>query len=367
MRFYDNNFRRHNQTVNSKKDFNDLKRNASFVHNIPHPFAISVLFPTLIILLGAIIWETDKGMNTNAGISLLFLYSQLLMFSVGGYWLDSRYWDMIIGTAEAFDPPHDRYYKELGDVSRKIFDGFHFVGNDTDRDLHYPTIFLSISIMSGIVIFDLVFLITGVAAVTLTSLYFHFVALLLVFFVVQAIWTLVIAFYFLDIRMPFILKEDDDFNIRIDVLKYRDRMGLGPFFQFLTTGVAISTINLIVIVFALVFVGIPFHISMPLISAQAAVSTIPFFLFQYGFHVHICSRKSDIINHLNRTSELDLNTWFNDSSPNNNEQWTDIYMLIEFKREVERAPEWPSDIILVSQIIFYALLPPILNLILNVI
>lgn len=359
--FYSTHFARHDIQTSSEKEFQSLRNQASLVTKSHRASQILLYSPFVLTIAGVVLWGIYRSHSLSTLTWFGVLFAQLAMFSIGGYWFDSRYWSMIMGTAEAFEEPHDRFFNEVGEVSRWIFDGIHFVGQQAERDLHYPTLAIHLGALAAIYYFSIIPSITGAAFLSPLGIYFLIVTNYLLFFTIQAGWTLFVAFYFLVYRIPQNLRDDDQFNPSLEVLQYNNRLGFGPFFNFLTTGVTISTMNLIVLVAVFNLLEIQAFISNVIISLQALVSVIPFFGFQYGIHVLILQRKQKQLQELRTGFEGSLDPWFSEGVPDWNGDSLDAYLLLEFKRELERAPEWPSDIFLGIQIVATALIPPLLN------
>jgi len=361
FKFYNAHFARHTIPTTSEKEFRVLQDQASLVTKSHRASRILLFSPFVLTITGVILWGIYRSHTLTTLTWFGVLFTQLVMLSIGGIWFDSRYWYMIMETAEAFEEPHDRFFNEVGKVSRWIFDGIHFVGSQAERNLHYPTFAIHLGALVAIHYFSIIPSITGAALLTPLGIYFWIVTNYLLFFTIQAFWTLFVAFYFLVYRIPKELRNDDQFNPRIEILQYNNRLGLGSFFNFLTTGVTISTMNLIVLVIVFNLLDIPAIVSNVVISLQALVSVIPFFGFQYGIHVLILQRKQKRLQELRTAFEGSLDPWFSEGVPDWDGDSNDAYLLLEFKREIERAPEWPSDIFLGIQIVATALIPPLLN------
>lgn len=352
--FYRTHLARHTKIADSEERFRELGGEMSlFAHGLSAGHGFTAL-STMIILLGFVLkLFVNRTYTSNVWLFVISVEISVVLISM--YWFDKQYWKMVTDTASAFKDT-EAYYHELSKVTNRIYEPFPIRGVGTNKLVHYPTLTVSVFVLLMVHEFSLIVAVWGVSTYSVFWWYFTVVCAYFSFTGTLIAWTLVIALYFLG----YDIIENDSLEISLDIFQYVEQLGLKSFSSFLITGVLISTTNLILLTAILLVSGGIAEYSL-FILLQALVSLVPFFMYQWGFHKIILEEKHNILSDIRIPHDDDI---FDDDG--NRIEVRDVeYMrlLIEFKREVERAPEWPSNVGLVARVVVLALSPSMLNLV----
>ena len=116
-------------------------------------------------------------------------------------------------------------------------------------------------------------------------------------------------------------------------------------------------------------VVIPLGVSLPLTIprvAEAVVSVVVFFAFQYGIHKLVRRSKRQQIRSLTEIHGEELTRWFD--GPIDTEAGRDareVESVVVVKQEIDNLPEWPADVTSVATVLAASLGPSVLDLLVS--
>lgn len=350
---------RHDVTCRSESEFRDFYQRAGLVPNVPYPRTVVVLLPLLVFISGVLLWTRTGRHPPDILLWLGFVSFELFVLLGSIYWFDTRFPPVIVALATAFRNDTATYYDLMGRMVQRWYDVNILSRAPKRRYVHLPMV----GLWTAISVFGVWLVESQFPLTQFSLLWWHTVSVffLIAGFVATVGWVLLVTLYY----MSYHISEQSDLAIRIDVTKRIDRLGLRPFGIFLTKATLISVFNMVVVTAVVIPLGVPLPLTIPLI-AEAIVSVVPFFAFQYGLHKLIRRAKREQIRNLTEIHGEELTRWFDgpiDTSADPDAQEVESVVIV--KQEIDNLPEWPADVTSVATVLAASLGPSVLNLLVS--
>lgn len=343
--------------VSDRTEFEALVYNIRLKYRLPFqlsPLQVGLIVPLVVFgsgfIIAAVVGEFEAFFQSHA----VYIFTLDLLVALWAlFWLEQAIPETVIKISSAFETPAAEYYQFMSQFLTRCYRPLPYADFEGRSRIHVPSL---VAISLGILVFGIIpawraptlfSQALGMEWVSLHPLLKAYVFGLITFAVVVGVvvsWIVLVTAWYMGI-------EARDLQIKLDVTRIKDNLGLGPYAQ--TVFIASCAYLLVYIISTSIFIFI--KLNAFIVIGLTVMSLLPFIGFlgsQYGLHVAIRRSKDRRLRRLREEFDHEVRLWFMNEEPLPSS--TDESDLVDFmaaKQAIEELPEWPIRMRSVTQLI----------------